>query len=1071
MPFQLTHTLVSKSLKLQRRQEGDQVRVVVRDEGTFDVLFAGALTRRASAHFYHRIRVDPVGPEPVGGEPPRPGTTPRHGGYETVRHTVPLTLELFTPDGKPFTADTVTVADLQKHRDLRGSPSGPWSYRIRGEAAPVWVDEDSTVTGMSGHFAVTILEPIPSESAPPLVDAEAHPGPNEFPFDLFRLGTFVAEVPKTSGLPGVRWQGRLQLVDPNGAVVADTDRSTLRFQVDQRTLSRSRDAEGKVRKWALRVVAPPLILGKTHVFATVIGEARIESAAIQTRVDTLLGPRGKNFEIFGARDGDDAVIRLKINDVVAAETLDMHGLLEDTLVNAGQAAEADPHDIEAGVTYTVYRTSASPGYGTTLDLASLKVEAIDVHFGTGRRLAVPALSFGVSISGAAKISFKGAPLATGRVRGGRLEVELGFKVASGGMPQLAVWVPDSPFDVDISAVVKAALLAAFGVGGLLGGLSVEAFVQHAIDDVIAGLVRRAFANPAVAARMLMTLFGAHLTYRRIHLQGTDLVFEHIAPLEHEPKPTPGYMAAVGRAFGPDPVRPGMSFRPPILGDTWGAANLTRNIDHVVVVMMENRSYDHVLGYRARSTTPDGADGLTQDVVDAVQAVGAPGTYVVRPYREAGFALNAADKRTRLPKPVGHELEDVTEQLSLRTTTAGGRTINSPVGFVENFKPKIGQDTQGVVPNDVLGYYEGPDLGFFEYLAENYAYCDRYYCSHPGPTLPNRMYSLTGDVQHDRYGFPILDNNNGDNFLLSRATTIYDLMTRRGLTWRVYESTPSVTMLRMFARYATDDTNIVPLERLAADVARGDLPAFTAIEPQMHAHPQDDDHPDADMHRGQIFLQGVYQTLRSNPDLWRRTLLLITYDEHGGLYDHVVPPLADVIAPKRTGAISVAGRRAARGRSLGGLGLELEDPMVEAPLSTNPGETTDEAARYVQIPYGVRVPTFVVSPWVAPGKGPGVVLDHCSILKTVLARFWGGDKPFLSDRVHAAHSFEAFLTEAAPRMDVPAPKPLDELPLDVRREVVSEHSRIETPPLSRAQMRRGPVDYHALSGRWARQLGR
>jgi phospholipase C len=281
-------------------------------------------------------------------------------------------------------------------------------------------------------------------------------------------------------------------------------------------------------------------------------------------------------------------------------------------------------------------------------------------------------------------------------------------------------------------------------------------------------------------------------------------------------------------------------------------------------------------------------------------------------------------------------------------------------------------------------------------AINYAYCDRYYCSHPGPTLPNRVYSLTGDVQHDRYGFPILDNNNGDNFLLSRAASIYDLLARRGLDFRVYESNPSVTMLRMFARYATDTTSIVPIDRLAADVARGDLPPFTAIEPAMHHHPQDDDHPDADMHRGQIFVKRVYDTLRSNPALWKKTLLIITYDEHGGLYDHVVPPLADLL---QTPDGPVIGKTAS---------LSRQPP---------PGRSLPDESLLQQIPYGVRVPTFVVSPWTMRGKGPSLILDHCSILKSVLARFWGGEKPFLSDRVNASHSFDAFLTEAAPRVDM------------------------------------------------------
>jgi hypothetical protein len=124
-----------------------------------------------------------------------------------------------------------------------------------------------------------------------------------------------------------------------------------------------------------------------------------------------------------------------------------------------------------------------------------------------------------------------------------------------------------------------------------------------------------------------------------------------------------------------------------------------------------------------------------------------------------------------------------------------------------------------------------------------------------------------------------------------------------------------------------------------------------------------------------------------------------------------------------------------------------------------------------VPYGVRVPTFVVSPFAMRGKGPSLVLDHCSILKTVLARFWGGEKPFLSDRVHVSHSFDSFLTEPAPRtvpdFDDTLLKPL---PITVRS-APSRTTQIITPPLSRKDMRKGSVDFHALSGRWARQLGR
>src|SRR5262249_3685198 len=159
----------------------------------------------------------------------------------------------------------------------------------------------------------------------------------------------------------------------------------------------------------------------------------------------------------------------------------------------------------------------------------------------------------------------------------------------------------------------------------------------------------------------------------------------------------------------------------------------------------------------------------------------------------------------------------------------------------------------------------------------------------------------------------------------------------------------------------------------------------AIEPAMHSAPENDDHPPADMYYGQLFLKFVYDTLRSNSALWQKTLLIITYDEHGGFYDHVVPPIADV----RT------------------------RPMV----ITDGGPPPLTASELV-INYGLRVPTFVVSPWVPAGKGIDIVLDHCSILKTILARFCGETKPFVSDRVNASRTFDAYLSEPSPRMNVP-----------------------------------------------------
>ena len=338
---------------------------------------------------------------------------------------------------------------------------------------------------------------------------------------------------------------------------------------------------------------------------------------------------------------------------------------------------------------------------------------------------------------------------------------------------------------------------------------------------------------------------------------------------------------------------------------------------------------------------------------------------------------------------------------------------------------------------MLGFYEGSDLRFYEYLVGNYAYCERYFCSHPGPTLPNRMFSLSGDVQYDRTGEAILDNNDGDNFFLSRAPTIFDVLTRKRVGWRIYESFPSVTMLRMFARYVTDNTNIVPISRLQADVALGNLPSVTFIDPAMHHSPESDDHtPFADMHRGQLFLKSIYDLLSSKKELWSKTMLIITYDEHGGFYDHVIPPLADM----------------------------LTRPPE---LQKSKGSVAHNTPSLLRINYGLRVPTFVVSPWVPAGKGPDIVLDHCSILKTILARFCGQDRPFLSARVNASRSFESYLSAATPRLNVPA-SPV--MPL-FNDQLQVQGPAIVTPPISREQMRSSHVDYHDLTGMLARQLGR
>jgi phospholipase C len=1065
MPFELEHTLFSKFIKPKVRASGEQAFVEVDEQGSFPVLFAGRVSRGARAEFNYRVRA--AVPEPVTpiGEPV---PAPLHGGFETQHKTIPLTLRVFTPDGQEFIAPQISVADLQKFRDPRGGPSAPWSYRLTGQGETLFVDADTRILNPRGTVRIGVTETIASESAPPLVNNVAlSTGIQTFRFDLYREGTFVADV-RALLAP---WRGRMRLIDPDGVVAAETDRQTLSFKVNLRTLNKSRSAGGGVRPWTLEVTRlGGTFLDRPRLSATVIGEGRVELAALRTRIDTLLGHRGEFFEIFGQNQGGEALIRLKITDVVSAETIDIHNLLESVVEGI------DPDKgIEADTVYTLARIPEQQDFGTRLNVSSLRVDSIDLELGPGVKLgaAVPAVRLTITVSGKATIHFGPVTIADVEVPGGKIEIEAGIRVAPDGTPQTVASVPDTLFEGGVRTGVAGALIALGPLGAALAiGIDdkVAGIVKDRFNDPMVEGLRKAIENPLVAPSILMMIFGAHLTYRPFKIEGGVLFFDHIAPLEPEPKPRPAYHAAIGRSFtilGPNAIR----FNPPLLPDTWKADNLAK-IDHVVVVMMENRSYDHVLGYRAQ--LGDNADGLSQDVIDAIERTPkdpkAPGgLFKVRRLREAGFDANALGLMTRLPTSVGHAFKDVEQQLRFQVDGPGGRKINSPKGFVDNYlprlKPRPGQTPTKVVPNDVLGFYDEKDLPFFDFLAANYAYSDRYYSSHPGPTLPNRMYSLTGDLQYDRYDFPIVENNNSDNFLLSRVPTIFDLLFRKGVSFRVYESDPSVTMLRMFVRYATDTTNILPLDRFFADAAAGQLPSFAMVEPRMHSHPQDDDHPDADMYRGQIFLKGVYDALR-NSDKWEKTLLIVTYDEHGGLYDHRVPPVAELMGEELVlnpgPGIPPAGPPVLFSPT--NLGVML--PTEVAPAPALPTQSP-----LLPIRYGVRVPTFVISPWTMRGKGPSIVLDHCSILKTVLARFLGGEKPFLSDRVSASHSFDAFLTEPAPRLDVPPSPDLEEDLREAERIGPSGRSEIITPTLSRQQMRRGPIEFHDLSGRWARQLGR
>jgi phospholipase C len=384
------------------------------------------------------------------------------------------------------------------------------------------------------------------------------------------------------------------------------------------------------------------------------------------------------------------------------------------------------------------------------------------------------------------------------------------------------------------------------------------------------------------------------------------------------------------------------------------------IDHIVILMMENRSFDHMLGYR-HFAHPD-VNGLTGNESNPFSQ-GPP--YEVYRLTETGGIRSPA-----------HSYGPTLEQI------AGG----SMSGFVENYSKRSGD------PGTVMGYYDAPEVPISEFLANNFAICDAWFSSHPGPTQCNRFITLTGVT-------PVLDNLDLSDPLLAYYTgaTVLDYLTQRGIDWVYAEG--NVAFLRMFDRYRIDVSNIIPYRddfnqdienTFIQRVLDGNLPSVSFIDPRFIDVPPlwdgNDDHPPAELCFGQQLISEIY-TLLSTASTWSKTMLIIVYDEHGGFYDHEPPP---------------------------GLPGSLDPTPVPRVHPEGPTHL------------GVRVPAFVVSPWVDGGTVFHMVYDHTSILKTILQRFAPDDFPVadvFGPRAAGANGLLSEQLRTSPRRE-PAPQAPD-----------------------------------------------
>ena len=376
-----------------------------------------------------------------------------------------------------------------------------------------------------------------------------------------------------------------------------------------------------------------------------------------------------------------------------------------------------------------------------------------------------------------------------------------------------------------------------------------------------------------------------------------------------------------------------------------SAALLSKIDHIVVLMMENRSFDHMLGYLKRDAGWP-IEGPTGAEVN---------TYASRDFRP--FPLPT----THFAGKPDHSHAGTLQQVA-----------NGMGGFVANYAKEY-PDSAG----DVMGYYRAPQVPTYDQLAHQFAICDHWFSSHPGPTFNNRYFGVSGHLPLDSHGVALVEDPGSAMFGAFDGPTIFHHLDAANVSWRYYED--DICFARLLPKYRFDDTHVVPVRDpargLFADAAAGRLPSVAFVDPNFMNVPGvtwNDDHPPADVADGQNLVASIYNALAASPQ-WGRTMFVITYDEHGGFFDHVTPPPT----------------------------------------------------------WGVRVPAFVVSPWVEPGHIIHEPLEHTALLQTIIRRFLRANPPRMSDRQYASRDLGVALTRSvarsATRAELPSQLPVTAVP--------------------------------------------
>lgn len=401
-------------------------------------------------------------------------------------------------------------------------------------------------------------------------------------------------------------------------------------------------------------------------------------------------------------------------------------------------------------------------------------------------------------------------------------------------------------------------------------------------------------------------------------------------------------------------------------------NGLQNLQHIVVLMMENRSFDHMLGsLMANDARINGLAGNETNPDITGQPV------KVQPL---------AEFQGQFDIDPDHHFPAVNKQLYYGTSGPPGPP--SMNGFVPSFHD---QDQNLAHSRKIMYYFPESKLPVLTTLAKNYALFNGWFSSVPGPGAPNRAFA--------HYGTSFGQVSMDVFYYHKQYLSVYERLVNAGHSAKVYYFDAASSSLEVVNLLQEQPKLFGTYQQFLQDCKSGALPQYCFVEPNYIDHTADDgteiiasdQHPDHDVQQGEVFIATVYNAIRSNPDLWKSTALLVVYDEHGGIYDHVPPPAC------------------------------VKDGFSATPDATGVPGLTFEFDRL-----GVRVPAILVSPWIAKGtviSGPedpvnGRVFEHASIPATATS-FFLGDYSFRSPREAQAQTFASILSDVMrPDSDCP-----------------------------------------------------